>query len=197
MAIKKQDFVKNAVNQSNNMNNLYKRFKTEIAPKLKAELGLKNIMQVPAIKKVVLNVGVGKFTKEANYIENVENTLRNITGQKPVRAKTNKAISNFKTRAGMVVGVSVILRGKRMYDFVEKLLTTTFPRVRDFRGIDPNSFDRAGNYNLGFKETLAFPEVKFDELDKAHGLEITICTTAANKEVGLKLLTHLGFPFKK
>src|SRR3989339_559553 len=150
-------------------NNLYKKYKTEIVPKLKQDLELKNVMQAPKVSKVVVNVGVGKFVKEASYIENVENTLRNITGQKPVRTKAKKAISNFKTRAGMEVGVCVTLRGKKMYDFLEKLVSITFPRVKDFRGINPKSFDKKGNYNLGFKENLAFPEVKSEELEKVHG----------------------------
>jgi large subunit ribosomal protein L5 len=178
-------------------NNLYKKYKTELAPKLKEELGLKNVMQVPKVDKIVINVGVGKHTKEASYIENVERTLHNITGQHCVRTKAKKAISNFKTRAGMVVGVMVTLRGQKMYDFLEKLLSVTLPRVRDFRGINPEAFDENGNYNLGFKENLAFPEIKADEIDKMHGLEITICTTAKNKEDAKKLLTNFGFPFKK
>ena len=178
-------------------NNLYKKYKTEIVPKLKQDLELKNVMQAPKVSKVVVNVGVGKFVKEASYIENVENTLRNITGQKPVRTKAKKAISNFRTRAGMEVGVCVTLRGKKMYDFLEKLVSITFPRVKDFRGINPKSFDKKGNYNLGFKENLAFPEVKSEELEKVHGLQITISTTAKDSKSGLALLTELGFPFKK
>ncbi len=177
-------------------NNLYKKYKTELAPKLKEELGLKNVMQVPKITKVVINVGVGKHVKEANFIDNVEKTLRDITGQQPVKTKAKKAISNFKTRAGMVVGVAVTLRGKRMYDFLEKLLSVTLPRVKDFRGINGNAFDKKGNYNLGFKENLSFPEIKADENERVHGLEITVCTTADNKETGKKLLIAMGFPFK-
>ncbi|MFH1789602.1 MAG: 50S ribosomal protein L5 [bacterium] len=178
-------------------NNLYKQYKKVIVPKLKAELKLSNIMQVPKINKVVLNVGVGRFLKESGYIENVESTLTKITGQKPIRTKAKKAISNFKVRQGMEIGVMVTLRGKRMYDFLEKFLCLTLPRVRDFRGISPNSFDKVGNYTLGMKEHLSFPEIRADEVDKIHGLEVAICTTASNADEGRKLLAMLGFPFKK
>ena len=178
-------------------NNLYKSYKEQIIPKLMEELGLSNIMQVPKVAKISINVGVGKHLKETNYIENVEKTLRNITGQKPVRTKAKKAISNFKIRAGMDIGVMVTLRGKRMYDFLEKLLSITMPRMRDFRGISDKSFDKDGNYTWGIKEHLAFPEIKADEVDKIHGMEITVCTTAKDADTSRKLLTYLGFPFKK
>lgn len=178
-------------------NNLYKKYKKEVVPALKEELGLANIMQVPKITKVTLNVGVGKHLKEANYIENVENTLKRITGQKPMRTKAKKAISNFKIRAGMEIGVMVTLRGKRMYDFLEKTINITFPRIRDFRGITDKGFDRQGNFSFGFKENLAFPEVKVEDIDKSHGLEVVIATTAKNKIEGKALLTKLGFPFNK
>lgn len=178
-------------------NNLYKKYKEEVAPTLKKEFGYKNIMQVPKPLKVVINVGVGKFLKESGYIDNVENTLLKITGQKPVRTKAKKAISNFKIREGMDVGVSITLRGKRMYDFLEKLINITFPRVKDFRGITDKGFDRKGNFSHGFKENLAFPEIKVDDIDKLHGLQITVNTSALNKEEGKSLLKHLGFPFKK
>jgi len=164
-------------------------------PELQKTFGLKNRMQVPSVRKVVLNVGVGKFTKEKQYIENVEHTLQRITGLKPVRTKARTSISNFKIREGNIVGVCVTLRGKRMYDFLEKLLRVTLPRVRDFRGISKKGFDARGNYTLGFKEHLAFPEIKADEVDFIHGLEITIHTSARSKERGLQLLTAMGFPF--
>ena len=178
------------------MNNLYKKYKKEIVPTLVKEFGFKNIMQVPKIEKVIINVGVGKFVKDAGYIENVEQTLRKITGQKPMRNKAKKAISNFKIRAGMEVGISVTLRGVKMYDFLEKLVNVTFARVRDFRGIADKGFDRQGNFSYGFKENLAFPEIKSDEIDKVHGLEIVVKTDARNKEQGKSLLKHMGFPFK-
>ncbi len=172
-------------------------YKDEVVPALKKELNITNALRVPKITKVVLNVGVGRFVKEQNYVENVEKVLSKITGQKAVRTKAKKSISNFKIREGMDIGVMVTLRGQRMYHFLEKLLRVTFPRVRDFRGISDKSFDRQGNYSLGFKENIAFPEVKTEEIDKVHGLQIVINTNAKNKEEGKALLKKLGFPFAK
>ena len=177
--------------------NLYQYYKKEIVPALKKELGLKNTMEVPKVSKVVLNVGVGRFLKEPNFIENVEKNLARITGQKPVRNKAKKAISNFKIREGMEVGVMVTLRGPKMYYFMEKLINVTFPRTRDFRGISPKSFDGRGNYSFGFRENSAFPEIKAGEVEKNHGIQITISTTAKNAEHGRALLTRLGMPFTK
>ncbi len=178
-------------------NNLYEQYKKEVVPALKKELNLKSVMQVPKISKVVINVGVGRFLKESGYIDNVEKTLLKITGQKPVRTKAKKAISNFKVREGQEIGVVVTLHGARMYQFLEKLVNVSFPRIRDFRGISNKAFDRQGNYTLGLKENTAFPEVKTGEVDKIHGMEVVINTTAKNREAGLALLTHLGFPFIK
>ena len=177
--------------------NLYQKYKEVIVPALKAELKLKNTMQVPKITKVVINAGVGRFIKEASYIENVEKTLSKITGQKPIRTKAKKAISNFKIRQGQEIGVVVTLHGKRMYQFLEKLVNVSFPRIRDFRGITDKAFDRQGNYTLGLKENTAFPEVKTGEIEKMHGLQIIINTTAKDRVTGKALLTHLGFPFIK
>ncbi len=180
------------------MNNaLYQQYKEKVVPAVMTELNLKNRMQVPKIKKVVINVGVGKFVKDTGYIDNVEKTLLKITGQKPVRTKAKKAISNFKIRENQEIGVMVTLRGPRMYDFLQKLLVVTFPRVRDFHGISDKGFDRQGNLTIGFKENVAFPEVKNDELDKVHGLEIVINTNAKDRTAGKALLTHMGFPFIK
>jgi large subunit ribosomal protein L5 len=178
-------------------NNLYTFYKKEAVPKIMAELGYKNIHQVPKIKKVVVNAGVGRFIKEPHFIENVEKVLTNITGQKAVRTKSKKSISNFKIREGQEIGVMVTLRGPRMYDFLEKLLRVTFPRVRDFHGIPDKAFDNQGNYTIGFKENVAFPEVKMEELEKVHGLQIIVATTAKDRKEGKTLLTHLGFPFAK
>ncbi len=177
--------------------NLYQTYKKEIVPALKQELKLKSVMQVPKISKIVINVGVGRFVKDAGYIDNVEKTLLKITGQKPVRTKAKKAISNFKVREGQEIGVVVTLHGNRMYQFLEKLINVSFPRIRDFRGISDKAFDKQGNYTLGLKENTAFPEVKTGEIDKIHGLEIVFNTTAKNREAGKALLTHLGFPFIK
>lgn len=177
--------------------NLYQYYKKTIVPALQKELSLNNKMQVPKITKVVLNVGVGRFLKEPNFIENVEKNLARITGQKPVRNKAKKAISNFKLREGMDVGVMVTLRGPKMYYFLEKLINVTFPRTRDFRGISSKSFDGQGNYSFGFKENSAFPEIKAGEVEKSHGIQITISTTAKDAEQGRALLTHIGMPFTK
>ena len=177
--------------------NLYEKYKKEVVPALQKELGYENIMQVPKIKKVVINAGIGRFVKEPRFIDNVENTLTKITGQKPMRTKAKKSISNFKIREGMEIGVAVTLRGVRMYQFLDKLVSITLPRVRDFRGLSEKAFDRNGNYTAGFKENLAFPEIKAEELEKIHGLQIIINTNAKNKAEGKALLTHMGFPFVK
>src|SRR3990167_6455704 len=176
---------------------LYQTYKKSVVPAIQKELGLKNVMQVPKVTKVVLNAGIGRFIKEANFIDNVEKTLTKITGQKPIRTKAKKAISNFKIRQGQEIGVVVTLHGKRMYQFLEKLINVSFPRIRDFRGITDKAFDRQGNYTLGLKENTAFPEVKTGEIEKMHGLQIIINTTAADLVAGKGLLTHLGFPFIK
>lgn len=177
--------------------NLYQKYKKEVVPALKKELNLKSVMQVPKITKVVINVGVGRFVKDAGYIENVEKTLLKITGQKPVRTKAKKAISNFKIRENQEIGVMVTLHGARMYQFLEKLINVSFARIRDFRGVTDKAFDRQGNYTLGLKENTAFPEIKTGEIDKMHGLEIVINTSANSREGGKALLSHLGFPFIK
>ncbi len=177
--------------------NLYETYKKEIVPALQKEFGFKNVMQVPKLKKVVINAGIGRFVKEPRFIDNVEANLTKITGQKPMRTKAKKSISNFKTREGMEIGVAVTLRGAKMYQFLEKLVSITLPRVRDFRGLSDKSFDKNGNYAIGFKENLAFPEIKSEELEKMHGLQIVINISAKNKAEGKALLTHLGFPFVK
>lgn len=174
---------------------LYKKIQTEILPAMKQEFGLKNIMQAPRVLKVVVNVGYGRHAKESAFIENVGKTLTAITGQKPIHNKATKSISNFKTREGMPIGCSVTLRGKRMYDFLDKLVSVTFPRMKDFRGITPKAFDGQGNYTIGFKENIAFPEIKADAIDKIHGLQVIVVTSAKNREQGISLLTKVGFPF--
>ena len=172
-------------------------YKKEIIPKLKEAFGYKNALQVPKIEKVVLNVGVGKGLKDKAFIENVTSTLTRISGQKPVETKAKKSISNFKIREGQVVGMKVTLRGQRMYDFLEKLINISLPRVRDFRGLSLKALDKDGNLNIGIKEHIAFPEIKADEIEKLHGLEIAIITTAKTKKEGEALLKAFGFPFKE
>jgi large subunit ribosomal protein L5 len=177
------------------MSPLYEQYK-KIQKDLKSELGYSNIMQVPALKKIVVNVGYGRHVKDNAYIENVANTVTSITGQKPVRNKTTKSISNFKIREGMEIGMSVTLRGPSMYNFLYKLIHITFPRVRDFRGVSVKNFDRQGNYSIGFKENIAFPEIGIDAIDKIHGLQVVISTSAKNPKEGQLLLSKLGFPFR-
>ena len=176
---------------------LYTQYKDTVIPALKEQFGYTNIMQVPKIEKVTVNVGYGKHVKDKAYIENVENTLKQLTGQKPVHNKATKSISNFKIREGQPVGASVTLRGTSMYDFLYKLIHLALPRVRDFRGINPKSFDKKGNYSLGLKENIAFPEISSDAVDKIHGLEIVVTTSAESADEGRALLTALGFPFRK
>lgn len=177
--------------------NLKEKYLKKISIQLKKELNLKNNHQVPKLNKVVLNVGFGKRFKEKDFVDGVENALKKITGQKPKMNPAKKSVSAFKIREGNIIGASVILRGKRMYDFVEKLVNITFPRVRDFRGIDPKNIDKTGNLTIGFKEHVAFPEIGVEDLDKIFGLELSIDTSAKNKEEAFALFKELGFPFKK
>jgi large subunit ribosomal protein L5 len=178
------------------MPRLHEKYKTEIVPKLKEQLGITNTLATPRMLKVVLNVGVGRHTKEQAFVDNVEKTLTKITGQRPVKTKAKKSIASFKVREGQIIGVKVTLRGQRMYDFIEKLVTISFPRIRDFRGISSKLVDKQGNMTIGFKEHIAFPEIKVDEIDNVHGLEICLDSTAHDRETGLALFTLLGFPFK-
>lgn len=175
---------------------LKEKYNKEIIPKLKEKFGYKNSFAVPRLEKVVLNVGLGSGLKEKSYLELIENNLKRISGQKPVQNKARKSISGFKIREGMIVGASVVLRGKRMYDFIVRLVGATLPRVRDFRGLSVKSIDEQGNFSLGIKEYTVFPEIKMDEVERLHGLQISVSTTAKDKKEGLELLKLLGFPFK-
>jgi len=169
----------------------------EVLPKLKEQFGIKNVMAMPRLSKVVINIGFGRNFKDKEFIKTIENNLILISGQKPVLNKSKKAISAFKIREGLVIGASVTLRGKRMWDFIEKLVNIYFPRVRDFRGINEKCIDNNGNITIGFKDILPFAEVEVEDLEKVHGLEISIATTAHNREVGLALFKLLNFPLKK
>lgn len=160
------------------------------------KFGYKNLMAVPKLTKVVINAGVGRNAKDKNFIDNVVSSLERISGQKPVQTKAKQSISAFKTRKGMIIGVAVTLRGQRMYDFMEKLINITFPRIRDFRGIDPKQVDKLGNLAVGFKEHIAFPEIKADEVQNIHGLQVCMSTTAKTYEEGLELFKLMGFLFK-
>lgn len=176
---------------------LKEKYQKQIVPKMEEKFGFKNAMLVPRLTKVVLNVGFGHHLKEKEYLASVEKGLTQIAGQKPVFTKAKKSISAFKIREGLVIGAKVTLRGQRMYDFVEKLVNITFPRVRDFRGISDKAVDRNGNLTVGFKEHVSFPEIRVEEVDNLYGLEICLATSAKNREAGLELFRLLGFPFKK
>ena len=176
---------------------LQEKYKKEIILKLKEKFEYKNNMQAPKVFKITLNVGFGRRSKEKAYIKAVVDSLTKISGQKPIINKAKKSIASFKLREGDSIGVSVILRNKRMYDFLEKLINISFPRVRDFRGISEKSVDSTGNLTIGFKEHTSFPEVRSDEMDNVFGLEISLSTTTNDKKQGLELFKLLGFPFKK
>ncbi|MFH0987838.1 MAG: 50S ribosomal protein L5 [Parcubacteria group bacterium] len=178
------------------MNNLKKYYNEKVVPELMKQLGYKNPMAVPRVKAVVINVGIGKGLKEKEYLEMVKTTLTRITGQKPVETKSRHSISNFKIKEGQVIGTKVTLRGTRMWDFLEKVVKITLPRVRDFHGLTNKAFDNKGNYSMGFNEYLAFPEIKMDEVEKTHGLQVNICTTSKNRAEGRALLAAIGFPFQ-
>lgn len=176
------------------MNTLKEQFNKNILPKLKEDLKKSNTFQIPKIKKVTINSGLSA-KKESKFIEVVLDTLTRISGQKPVETKARKSEAGFKIREGMVIGAMTTLRGARMWDFIEKLVNVVFPRIRDFRGIPESAVDSAGNFNYGFKEHIAFPEIDTDAVDQLHGLQVNITTTAENREEGLALFKALGFPF--
>jgi large subunit ribosomal protein L5 len=180
------------------MNNRLKtRYETELKPALAKQFGIKNTMAVPKLLKVVVNVGVGKTLKDPKLLEAIVEDIRTITGQSPVKTISRKAIAGFKIREGQIVGVMVTLRGQRMYDFVDKLVNSALPRVRDFRGISPNAFDGRGNYHVGLREQLMFPEIGEESLEHTFGMEISIVTNAGTDEKGRALLQSMGFPFAK
>lgn len=178
------------------MSRLKDRYENEIKPAMKETFGYKNVMQVPKLEKIVLNVGVGD--RESNKaVENAANDLAIITGQKPVITKAKKSIANFRLREGMEVGCKVTLRGERMYEFLDRFISVAIPRVRDFRGLSANSFDGRGNYAVGMREQLIFPEIDYDKIDKIRGMDIVIVTTANTDEEARELLTQFGMPFVK
>jgi large subunit ribosomal protein L5 len=168
-----------------------------VAPALMSKFGYKNVMQIPRLDKVVVNVGAGEAKDNAKAIDAIMGDLSLITGQRPVICRAKKSVANFKLREGMPIGVKVTLRGEKMWDFVDKLFNIAFPRVRDFRGINPNSFDGKGNYSTGIKEQLIFPEIEYDKIDKVRGMDINFITTASTDEEAKELLTLLGAPFAK
>lgn len=174
-----------------------KKYKEIVAPSLKEQFGYQSIYQIPRIVKVTLNVGLGSALKDAQYGDIVADSLTRMTGQKPIKTRAKKSIAGFKIREGLVIGMKVTLRKKRMLDFLEKLVTFVLPRARDFRGLDMKAIDRNGNLSIGIKESSAFPEIKSEELEKIHGLEVAISTNAKTRAEGVALFTLLGFPFKK
>ena len=179
------------------MNRLQEQYKNEFAPALQKELGLKNVMQIPKITKVVVNIGVGEALDNPKALDAAVNDLTIITGQKPVVIAAKKAISNFKLREGRQIGVKVTLRGDKMWAFLDRLINVALPRVRDFRGISADSFDGRGNYTLGLTEQLIFPEIQYDKIDKVRGMEISIVTTAETDDHARELLSKFGMPFRK
>ena len=179
------------------MARLKEYYVSTVAPALMKKFGYKNVMQIPRLDKVVVNVGAGEAKENAKAIDAIMGDLSLITGQRPVVCRAKKSVANFKLREGMPIGVKVTLRGEKMWDFVDKLFNVAFPRVRDFRGINPNSFDGKGNYSTGIKEQLIFPEIEYDKIDKVRGMDINFITTAATDEEAKELLTLLGAPFAK
>ena len=176
---------------------LHVKYDEEIKAQLKESLGLGNPMEVPRMTKIVVNCGVGKATQQANLLEGAVTDLRIITGQKPLVTKAKKSIAGFKLREGNAIGAKVTLRGERMWEFFDRLITLAIPRIRDFRGLEPDGFDGAGNYSFGVTEQLIFPEIDYDKVDTIRGMNITIVTTARTNEEGKALLDAFGFPFRR
>ncbi|MEK7523060.1 MAG: 50S ribosomal protein L5 [Patescibacteria group bacterium] len=172
-------------------------YNSEVAPKLTKDLSVKNVMAVPKIIKIAINVGAGEAVTNKNVIEKIQEQISIITGQKALITKARTSVSAFKIRKGLAIGVKVTLRGKRMYHFLEKLIKIVIPRLKDFRGIPGSNIDQNGNLNIGFPEQIIFPEIDFDKIDKIRGLQVTVVTNARNKEKGRKLFEMLGIPFKK
>ena len=179
------------------MSTIKKLYTEEVAPALFKKFAYKSTMQIPKMDKIVINIGLGEAKDNPKAIDAALSDLSQITGQKPVVTKAKKSVANFKLRQGMSIGVKVTLRGEKMYEFIDRLFNVALPRVRDFRGINPNAFDGRGNYSLGIKEQLIFPEIEYDKIDKIRGMDIIFVTTAKTDEEGRELLTLLGAPFAK
>jgi large subunit ribosomal protein L5 len=175
---------------------LQERYRKEIAPKLSQEFGYKNSHQVPRIEKVVVNIGLGQATQNAKLLEKATEELAAIAGQKPLVRKARKSIANFKLREGQAIGCMVTLRGDRMWEFLDRLVNVALPRVRDFKGVSPKAFDGRGNYTLGLREQIIFPEIDYDKVERITGMNVTVCTTAETDAEGRALLAHLGVPFR-
>jgi large subunit ribosomal protein L5 len=178
------------------MERLQEKYNKEIVPALQKEFGFINVMQVPRVTKIVLNVGVGKFIKDTKFVDSIRDDLGQITGQRPVDTRARKSIAGFKIREDQVVGMMVTLRGNRMYAFLDKLINVALPRVKDFRGLSPKGFDGRGNYHIGMKEHIVFPEISSEALEHIFGLEISIVTNAGQNQTAQRLLKLMNFPFK-
>lgn len=176
---------------------LKERYRNEVVPALVKEFGYANVMQAPRLEKVTVNVGLGEAVQNAKALEAAAHDVATITGQHPVITRAKKSIANFKLRAGMPIGVVATLRGDRMWEFLDRTLNAALPRIRDFQGVSPNSFDGRGNYSLGLREQVIYPEIEYDKIDKIRGLQVTICTTARTDEEGKRLLELLGMPFAR
>jgi len=179
------------------MNHLREKYQKEVAPALMKTLGITNVMQIPSIQKVVVNIGMGEAMENPKALDAAVQDLTAITGQKPVITKARKSIANFKLREGRAIGTSVTLRGEKMWAFLDRVMNIVLPRVRDFRGVSAESFDGRGNYTLGLREQIIFPEIEYDKVDKVRGMEITIVTTATSDDQATALLQMLGMPFRK
>ena len=179
------------------MPRLQQYYRETVVPRLKSELSIQNVMQVPRITKITVNMGVGEAVADRKVMDAAVTDLTKITGQKPLVTKARKAIASFKLRAGLAVGAKVTLRGPRMYEFLDRLINIAMPRIRDFRGVSPRSFDGQGNYSLGVKEQIIFPEIQYDQVDQIRGMDITITTTAVDSRQGRALLEAFNFPFRK
>ena len=179
------------------MSRLKDLYKNEIVDAMTKKFGYKNVMEVPKLDKIVINMGVGEAKDNAKVLENAVSDMETITGQKAVLTKAKNSVANFKIREGMAIGCKTTLRGEKMYEFLDRLVNLALPRVRDFRGVNPNGFDGRGNYTLGVKEQLIFPEINFDKVNKLRGMDIVIVTTATTDAEGRELLTQLGMPFQK
>jgi large subunit ribosomal protein L5 len=179
------------------MNRMQERYQQEVAPALQNAFNYRNVMEIPRVQKVVVNIGLGEAMGNSKALEAAITDMTTITGQKPIQTKARKSIANFKLREGVIIGVKVTLRGDRMWAFIDRLLNVALPRVRDFRGVSPDAFDGRGNYTLGLRDQLIFPEIEYDKIDKLRGMEITIVTTAKNDEHSRAMLKFLGMPFRK
>ncbi len=178
------------------MSRLYEKYKTTIKKELKKELNLKNIMMVPKVEKIVINSGVGEATQNIKILDKAMDELATISGQRPIVRRAKKSIAAFRLRAGMPVGATVTLRGLRMYEFLDRLISFVLPRIKDFRGVSPRSFDGRGNYTVAIKDQLVFPEIDYNKVDRINGMSITIVTSAKTDEMGRALLKHMGMPFR-